>query len=638
MTDAIPPHDPGPSTPPVAAVPRTAPMPPATPPPPVPPAASLPPAAPGVPPLSAQLAEPTVSGTGAVPDGPPGGWRPAAPDAIPRGSEPDDDDVAVHMNRRGQFVMLGAVMLGMLLGSLDQTIVGTALPTIVGDLNGFERYSWVITGYLVASTAMVPIFGKISDIYGRKWLYMLGIVVFLVGSMLSGLAQSMDELIAFRTLQGLGAGAMIPIAQAIIGDIFPPAERGKYQGLLFSVFGLAVIIGPTLGGWITDNLSWRWIFYVNVPFGALALLAVFVVFPAHTALHRRHVIDWLGSAALVASVVPLLLALSLGSTQPDGHNTFAWDSAQIIGLLVVALVVGAAFVVIEARAAEPTLPLDLFRSSVFSASAVITFLTMAGMYGAILYIPLFVQDVLGKSATDSGVILEPMMVGLIVVSIASGQLLSRTGRYKVLAIVGTAVIGLGMYLLSTMSVRTGNDALVRDMVVLGLGLGTSMALYTIIVQNAFPVDRLGVVTSSLAFFRSIGGAVGAALLGSVMTNRFTDQLQAGLRTLPSAVQGHMGSLTQSAQELMNATNAQIAQALSPYGPAGMAIATKLEAIRAAAIADGISEVFVIGDGLTAIAVVAAFFLREIPLRTTHGPTGSARPAPAPAPEPGTTGS
>ena len=543
-----------------------------------------------------------------------------------------EDDVVVRIDRRARFVTLGAVMLGMLLGSLDQTIVGTALPTIVGDLNGFERYSWVVTGYLVASTAMVPIFGKISDIYGRKWLYMLGIGVFLGGSMLCGQARTMDQLIAFRTIQGLGAGAMIPIAQAIIGDIFPPAERGKWQGLLFSVFGFAVIVGPTLGGWITDQLSWRWIFYVNVPLGAIALAAVFAAFPAHASVQRRHVIDWLGSVTLIGAVVPLLIALSIGSTQPDAHNSFGWDSPQVLGLFAAAIVLGIAFVLVERRAAEPTMPLDVIRNPIFAVSAVITLMTMAGMYGAILYIPLFVQAVLGQSATDSGIILEPMMFGLIAVSILSGQLLSRTGRYKLLAIVGTAVITAGLYLLSTMTVHTGNDEMVRDMVVLGLGLGSSMALYTIVVQNAFSASRLGVVTASLAFFRSIGGAVGAALLGSVMIGRFTDDVQAGLAALPLAVTSHMGTLTNSAQVLMNATNTEIATALSPYGAPGAAIAARLETIRNTGIASGISEVFAIGAGLMVVAFVASLFLREIPLRTTNEETAAAGPyTPPPLP-------
>jgi EmrB/QacA subfamily drug resistance transporter len=542
-----------------------------------------------------------------------------------------EDDVVVRIDRRARFVTLGAVMLGMLLGSLDQTIVGTALPTIVGDLNGFERYSWVVTGYLVASTAMVPIFGKISDIYGRKWLYMLGIGVFLGGSMLCGQARTMDQLIAFRTIQGLGAGAMIPIAQAIIGDIFPPAERGKYQGLLFSVFGFAVIIGPTLGGWITDQLSWRWIFYVNGPLGAIALAAVFAAFPVHASVQRRHVIDWWGSVALIGAVVPLLIALSIGSTQPDAHNSFGWGSPQVLGLFAAAIVLGIAFILVERRAAEPTMPLDIIRNSIFAVSAVITFMTMAGMYGAILYIPLFVQAVLGQSATDSGIILEPMMIGLIAVSILSGQLLSRTGRYKVIAIVGTAVITVGLYLLSTMTVHTGNDELVRDMVVLGLGLGSSMALYTIVVQNAFSASRLGVVTASLAFFRSIGGAVGAALLGSVMIGRFTDNVQAGLAALPPAVTSHMGTLTNSAQVLMNATNTEIATALAPYGAPGAAIAARLETIRNTGIASGISEVFAIGAGLMVVALIASLFLREIPLRTTNEETAAAGAQTTPLP-------
>ena len=572
---------------------------------------------------------------GPCPAAPPGPENRAWPQSRRPGSRspsPAEDDVVVRIDRRARFVTLGAVMLGMLLGSLDQTIVGTALPTIVGDLNGFERYSWVVTGYLVASTAMVPIFGKISDIYGRKWLYMLGIGVFLGGSMLCGQARTMDQLIAFRTIQGLGAGAMIPIAQAIIGDIFPPAERGKWQGLLFSVFGFAVIIGPTLGGWITDQLSWRWIFYVNVPLGAIALAAVFAAFPAHASVQRRHVIDWLGSVTLIGAVVPLLIALSIGSTQPDAHNSFGWDSPQVLGLFAAAIVLGIAFVLVERRAAEPTMPLDVIRNPIFAVSAVITFVTMAGMYGAILYIPLFVQAVLGQSATDSGIILEPMMFGLIAVSILSGQLLSRTGRYKLLAIVGTAVITAGLYLLSTMTVHTGNDEMVRDMVVLGLGLGSSMALYTIVVQNAFSASRLGVVTASLAFFRSIGGAVGAALLGSVMIGRFTDDVQAGLAALPLAVTSHMGTLTNSAQVLMNATNTEIATALSPYGAPGAAIAARLETIRNTGIASGISEVFAIGAGLMVVAFVASLFLREIPLRTTNEETAAAGPyTPPPLP-------
>jgi EmrB/QacA subfamily drug resistance transporter len=520
-----------------------------------------------------------------------------------------EDDVLVHINRRAQFLTLGAVMLGMLLGSLDQTIVGTAMPKIVNDLNGFQHYSWVITGYLVASTAMMPIFGKISDIFGRKWLYMLGIATFLAGSMLSGVSQSMDQLIIFRAVQGLGAGMMTPIAMAIIGDIFPPAERGKYQGLIGAVFGLAMIVGPQLGGFITDNIGWRWVFYVNVPVAILAFTVVFLVFPSHTALHKRHSIDWLGSAALIGSVVPLLMALSLGSTNPDGANSFGWTSSQILGLFAMALVLGVAFLWIQSRAAEPTIPLDLFRNRIFNVSMIIVFLTSMGMFGAILYIPLFVQDVLMQSATNSGLVLTPMMIGVILVSIVSGYMMSRTGRYKVLAIVGTFGVLAGLYLLSTMTVNTDNGTLVRYMIVMGLGLGTSMSLFTIVVQNAFPVDRLGVVTASLAFFRSIGGAVGVAVLGSAMNNRFASEFTAGLQTVPVALRQSLAAANPT--QLMNAGDSDLRALM------GAQAAQVVEGIRASAIALGVAEIFLIGTSLVALAFVASFFLKEIPLRKTR---------------------
>jgi len=522
------------------------------------------------------------------------------------------DDGLIHIGRRAQFATLGAVMLGMLLSSLDQTIVGTAMPKIVGDLNGLEHYSWVVTGYLIASTAGVPIFGKLSDIFGRKWLYLGGIATFLAGSMLAGLSQSMTMLIAFRAVQGVGAGMMMPISQAIIGDIFTPAERGKYQGLLMAVFGLSTIVGPTVGGFITDNLSWHWVFYVNVPFAILAMAVVFAVLPSHTALHKRATIDWLGSGALIAGVVPLLLALSWGG------SIYPWNSPQVIGLLVAAVVFGAAFLFIESRAEAPTIPLDLFRNRSFTASVIITFLTSMGMFGAILYIPLFVQAALGDTATISGLVLTPMMLGFIVVSIASGLFLSRTGRYKLLAIVGTAITTVGMFLLGQMTAATDNATLVRNMVVLGIGLGTSMALFTIVVQNAFPVERLGVVTASLAFFRSIGGVVGVAVLGSVMTNRMTSELQAGISTLPPAVAAKLGGVAANPQALMDpAAQQALKTQLAALGPQASQVAAQVTSILRGAVAAAVTEVFLIGSVLIAIAFVTSFFLREIPLRATH---------------------
>ena len=524
-------------------------------------------------------------------------------------AQPPVDDGLIHINRRAQMATLGAVMLGMLLSSIDQTIVGTAMPKIVGELNGLEHYSWVVTGYLVASTAGVPIFGKLSDIFGRKWLYIGGIVVFLAGSMLAGLSQSMTQLIAFRALQGVGAGMMIPISQAIIGDIFTPAERGKYQGLLMSVFGLAMIIGPAAGGFITDNLNWRWVFYVNVPFAVIAVAVVWAVLPSHTALHKRASIDWYGSAALILAVVPLLVALSFGG------STYPWASVQIVGLFAMAVAFGAAFLFIESRAEAPTIPLDLFRNRIFTASAIITFLTSMGMFGAILYIPLFVQVALGDTATSSGVILTPMMLGLIAVSLASGQILSRTGRYKILAIVGTGVVAVGMALLGQMSAATDNGTLVRNMVVLGMGLGTSMALFTIVVQNAFPVQRLGVVTASLAFFRSIGGVVGVAVLGSLMTNRMSSEMASGVATLPPAVAAQLGPIVSNPQALLDpATQTALTAQLAALGPSAVQIGAQIAAVLRNAVAAAITEVFMVGAGLIAIAFLASFFLREIPLR------------------------
>jgi EmrB/QacA subfamily drug resistance transporter len=531
---------------------------------------------------------------------------------VPARAPAPADDGLIHIDRRARMATLGAVMLGMLLSSIDQTIVGTAMPRIVGELNGLEHYSWVVTGYLVASTAGVPIFGKLSDIFGRKWLYLLGIGTFLAGSMLAGLSQSMTQLIAFRALQGVGAGMMMPIAQAIIGDIFTPAERGKYQGLLMSVFGVATIIGPAAGGFITDNLNWRWVFYVNVPFAVVAMAVVFAVLPSHTALHKRATIDWLGSGALIASVVPLLLALSWGG------STYPWGSVQILGLSAVAIVFGSAFLAIERRAAAPTIPLDLFRNRIFTTSVIITFLTSMGMFGAILYIPLFVQVALGDTATSSGVVLTPMMIGLIIVSIVSGLVLSRTGRYKILAIVGTGITTIGMFLLGHMTASTDHGELVRNMVILGLGLGTSMALFTIVVQNAFPVERLGVVTASLAFFRSIGGVVGVAVLGSIMTNRMASEMAAGVATLPPAVATKLGPLAANPQALMDpATQAALRAQLAGLGPSAQQVGAQIQDVVRGAVASAITEVFLIGAGLIAVAFLSSFFLREIPLRATR---------------------
>src|SRR4051794_4116681 len=412
--------------------------------------------------------------------------------------------------RRLIFVLVG-VILGMLLASLDQTIVGTAMPRIVADLGGLSHYAWVFTAYMLASTVTVPIYGKLSDIYGRRLFFVTAMVLFLIGSALAGLSQNMPQLILFRGIQGLGAGGLMPLAMAIIGDIFPPAQRAKWGAALTAIFGITSIIGPSLGGIITDNFGWPWVFYVNMPVGLLAIVTATVAMPGHGA-RRSHTIDYLGVAVLAAWSIPLLLAFSLGG------NNFAWGSWQIIGMIALAAVMLGLWLFIEARAKEPILSLSIFKNPIFTVSMLATFLTAMGMFGAINYLPLFIQGVIGASATNSGTVLAPMMLGFIVSSMISGQVMARTGRYKILAVVGFAIGAVGMVFLGRMGVGTTSRDVIPRMILVGLGLGVSMSLFTIVVQNAFPLAQMGTVTAALTFFRSIGATIGVALLGSVLTN------------------------------------------------------------------------------------------------------------------------
>ncbi len=509
------------------------------------------------------------------------------------------------------FVML-SVMLGMLLAALDQTIVGTAMPRVIADLNGLEHYAWVFTGYLLASTVTVPIYGKLSDIYGRRVFFIGGMIVFLIGSALSGMAQDMTQLILFRAVQGLGAGGMMPIAMAIVGDIFPPSERGKWQGLMVAVFGLATIVGPTAGGWITDNWGWRWVFYVNMPLGAIAIIAAALMLPKHSR-HRAHQIDFVGAATLIAGTVPLLLAFSWAGTD------YAWTSPQVIGMLAFAVVMLAVFVWIETRAAEPIIAPRHFKNSIFTISVIATFLLSVGLFGATLYLPLFVQAVIGTSATNSGIVLAPMMIGFMVSSIVGGQLMSRTGRYRIIAIVGFAVAAFGMWLLAQMDVTATEGLVVRNMVVIGLGIGALMSLFTIVVQNAFPFTELGQVTASLTFFRSIGSTMGAAILGSVMVSQFQSALAANMpAAIKQAIPADKLAAFQNPQVLLSpAAMNRIQQSFGALGPQGQQLFTQLmQAIRLS-LASAIVNLYWIAFGAMLVALVASFFLKEIPLRKSH---------------------
>ncbi len=525
------------------------------------------------------------------------------------------------LGRGRLFSILIGVLLGMLLSALDQTIVGTALPHIVANLGGLEHYSWVVTAYLLASTVSIPIWGKLSDIYGRRTFFILGMVIFLAGSALAGTSQNMTELIIYRGIQGLGAGAMMPIAMAIIGDLFPPAERGKWQGLIVAVFGLASIVGPTLGGWITDNWGWRWVFYVNMPVGILAILTAGFVMPK-LVTGRKHIIDYLGVVTLVAGTVPLLLAFSWGGTQYD------WGSWQIISLFAFALVMLTIFVFVETRVVEPIISPQLFKNSIFTVSTTAMFLVSAGMFGAILYLPLFVQGVLGNTATDSGLVLTPMMLGFMFSSIVGGQLLSRTGRYKILALFGFTIAAIGMFMLSRMTPNTSQGEVVRNMIITGLGMGVMMSLFTIVVQNAFPYRQLGEVTASLTFFRSIGSTVGVAVMGTIMTNEFQNALQSNI----PAILKHIIPADRLAQlenpQLLLAPDvvAKIQHGFAALGPQGLIIFKQLiEAIQKS-LSTAITSVFFLGFIIMVLGFITVLFLREIPLRKSNTASVTGTPA------------
>ncbi len=517
------------------------------------------------------------------------------------------------LSRRRIGFILASVMLGMLLSALDQTVVGTALPVIVRSLNGFEHYVWVTTGYLLATAASMPIWGKLSDAYGRKRFYALGMGIFVVGSALCGQAHSMTALIAFRALQGLGAGAMMPISQAIIGDIFPPAQRAKFMGILMSVFGLAMIVGPLLGGWITDNFSWRWVFYVNLPVGIVAIAFCLVALPGHVAL-RKHRLDYEGSALLVAAAVPMLLGFTWAGT------TYPWLSWQVVGTWVFSAVAWLVFILWEMRAREPVINPRLFTNRVFTISAAASTLQSAAMFGAIMFVPLFVQVVQGHSATNSGTILMPMMLAAVVSSIGAGQLMARTGRYKVLVVCGFVSVAVGAYLLSRMTMNASWRTLGLDTAVMGLGLGVAMSAFTSIVQNQYPIHRLGEVSAGLQFFRIIGSTIGLAIFGTVLNNRFTSQLAVNVpasvvKQLSAAKLDNVNALgTSQAQSGILAIVAKVAHAVGV--PVDRLAATVIHGLRLS-LEQSINSLFVVSTVIGVVGLVVVAFLPEVPLRQTH---------------------
>ncbi|GAA4712151.1 drug resistance transporter, EmrB/QacA subfamily [Promicromonospora umidemergens] len=439
----------------------------------------------------------------------------AAPQALPQGKV---------------WAVFAGLMLAMLLAALDQTIVATALPTIVSDLGGAEHLSWIVTAYMLASTATTVLWGKLGDLYGRKALFIACILIFLVGSILSGTSQTMGQLIAWRAVQGVGGGGLMVLSQAIIGDVVPPRERGRYQGLFGAVFGVASVAGPLLGGFFVDNFDWRWVFYINIPVGVVALIVVASVLP-HIEAGTKPRIDYAGIILLATISTAIVLVTSLGGT------TWAWSSGPVYAMVALAAASLVAFVMVERRAPEPVLPLSLFRNKVFSVAAVIGFAVGFAMFGAITYLPLYLQTVKGSTPTESGLEMTPMMLGLLITSIGSGQLISRTGRYKIFPILGTAVTAVGLYLLSLMDRDTTTLQSGLSMFVLGAGLGMVTQVLVIAVQNAVSYRALGTATSGTTYFRTIGSSVGVAVFGTVFANRLTGELATGV---PDSAQGPCG--------------------------------------------------------------------------------------------------
>ncbi len=486
-------------------------------------------------------------------------------------------------------VILFALMLGMFLAALDQTIVATALPTIAGDLHGLNHLSWVVTAYLIASTISLPLWGKFGDLYGRKNFFQISIVIFLVGSMMSGLSHSMIELISCRAIQGIGAGGLMVGSQAIIGDVIPPRQRGRYMGYFGAVFGLSSILGPLAGGWLTQHVSWRWIFYINVPIGIVALIAIALVL--HIPTHRvPHKIDWWGTTFLSSGVVALILLTTWGGT------TYAWGSTMIMALGIGGAALIAIFCLVELRAAEPIIPLVLFRNRTFSAASAVGFVIGFTMFGAIIYLPLYLQIVHGASPTKSGLELLPMVAGMLVTFILSGQLVSRTGRYKIFPISGSAVLAVGLGFLAGLGPQTSFGYVALYMVIVGLGLGLVMQVLVVAVQNSVPYSQLGTATATATFFRTIGGAFGVAVLGAV----FNAQLLAKLRQNASPAVLKLlsgGTITANPAEISHLPLAQRTQVIDAFS-------------------HSLQTVFIVAVPFAIVAFALSWAIKEIPLRTT----------------------
>jgi EmrB/QacA subfamily drug resistance transporter len=556
------------------------------------------------------------------------------------------EDPALGISQRTKIEILLAILLGLFLGALDQTVVGTALPKIVTDLGGNDLYTWVVTIYLLTSTISVPFYGKLSDIYGRKPLLMIGITLFLIGSALSGLSQTMWQLILFRGIQGLGAGALFPISLAVIGDLFTPAERGRYQGLFGAVFGISFIVGPALGGFLTDQVSWHWVFYVNIPIGFVSLYTIWRLLPTMKAKNASRNFDYLGGVVFTISMILLLVGLT-------NKQSAEWTDPIVGGLIAAGLIGTVIFLVIEYFAKEPIVPLDLWRGRTYSSSMLSTFFVSFGFFGAIIFLPRWFQVVRHDSATASGYEIFPLLIGLIGSSIVAGLIVSRTQRYKALIIAALAIMVVGLTIMSqTISTSVPTTTLWLGMFITGVGIGPTLSVYTIVVQNAVPFSKLGVATSNLTFFRQIGGSVGLAVAGTVFANALKSELPARLTpvvqqiasTAPPQVaqqiqqgfQQNAGSLdvnnlTGVGQSFGAAVIAALPAAVQPlFAPFKDALDTAFYD----AFSYGVAQTFLMGVVTSVVALVCSLFMRELALRRSFGPETAPVEAGAPIAEPG----
>jgi EmrB/QacA subfamily drug resistance transporter len=519
---------------------------------------------------------------------------------------PDEHDRApIELPHRERIEILIAVLLGIFLAALDQTIVGTALPVIVTELKGNDVYTWAFTSYLVTATVSGPIYGKLSDIFGRRPLFMFGVSVFLIGSILSGLSQNMTMFIAFRGLQGLGAGALFPIALAIIGDIFAPSERGRYQGFFGAVFGVSTLVGPALGGLITDNFSWHWIFYVNVPIGAVVLYVIWRALPTHHERDADRHIDYLGAVLLAAALVPILIGFT--------NKQFGeWTDPQVGGLIVLGLVLAAVFVFVESRSPEPIVPLNLFRIRAFSASVAAFFLAIMGFFAAVVFLPRWFQFVEGSSATESGYQILPLLLGLIISAISSGQIIAALRRYKALIVVALVVEALGLFLLTNLRPDTPMPILWLWMAVTGIGVGPTFAAFTLVVQNAVPPRALGAATSSLTLFQQVGGTIGLAITGTILSSKLVEEMP---RQMENA-----GVPAQIASQFGSGGNLPVNQLTSVGGDLGQQILALVPDqfkdivrpyIDGGQIVDGIHTAFSIATGATFVVGIVTALLAAV---------------------------